>query len=82
MTPSIAQVGSRVRFSHESGCGGRSGPLGVEGLAEPRIVANSIVAGSKFSIVYARNMLYGILEEVHRAVPLVRVHQRVDDLAQ
>ena len=51
-------------------------------FAKPRIVANSILAGNKFSNAYARNMLYGILEEVHRAVPLVSVDQHVDDLAQ
>ena len=51
-------------------------------FAEPQIVANSILVGSRFSNVYARTMLYGILEEVHRAVPLVRVDQHVDDLAQ
>ena len=38
--------------------------------------------GSKFSNAHARNTLYGILEEVHRAVPLVKVDQHVDDLAQ
>ena len=45
-------------------------------------MAKSILAGSTFSNAYARNMLYGILEEVHRAVLLVRVDQHVDDLAQ
>ena len=54
----------------------------VSAFAEPQLVANSMLAGSKFSNVHARNMLYGILEEVHRAGPLVRVDQRVDDLAQ
>ena len=51
-------------------------------LAKRRIVANSILAGNMFSNAYARNMLYEILEEVHRAVPLVRVDQHMDDLAQ
>ena len=51
-------------------------------FVKPQIVANSTLAGSKFSNAYARNMLYGILEEVHRSVPLVRVDQHVDDLAQ
>ena len=51
-------------------------------FAEPHLVANSILAGSKFSNAYARNMFFGSLEEVHRAVPLVRVDQHVDDLAQ
>ena len=41
------------------------------------MVANSILAGSKFSNAYARNMLHGILEEVQRAV--VRVDWHVDD---
>ena len=45
-------------------------------FAKPRIVANRILAA------YARNMMYGSLEQVHRAVPLVRVDQHVDDLAQ
>ena len=40
-------------------------------------MANSTLAGSK-----SGSMLYGILEEVHRALPLVRVDQHVDDLAQ
>ena len=47
-------------------------------FAKPRIVANSILAGSKFSVAYARNMLYGIVE----TVPVVRIDQHVDDLAQ
>ena len=51
-------------------------------FAKPRIVANSILASNKFSNANARSMLYGVLEEVHRAVPLVRVDQRVDDPAQ
>ena len=38
-------------------------------FAKPRIVADSILAGSKFCNAYARNMLYGILEDVHRPVP-------------
>ena len=45
-------------------------------------MANRILAGSKFSNAHARNMLRGILEEVHRAVPLVKIDQHVDDLAQ
>ena len=51
-------------------------------FATPQIVANSILTDSKFCNVYARHMLYGTLEEVHRAVPLVKVDQHVDDLAQ
>ena len=38
-------------------------------FAKPRIVADSILAGSKFCNAHARNMLYGILEDVHRPVP-------------
>ena len=41
-----------------------------------------LLASSKFSNAHARIMLCGILEEVHRAVPLVTVDQYVDDLAQ
>ena len=52
-------------------------------FAKPRIVADSILAGSKFCNAYARNMLYGILEDVHRPVPRwSRIDQHVDDLAQ
>ena len=34
-----------------------------EHVWQPQTVANSILAGSKFSIVYVRNLLYFILEE-------------------
>ena len=51
-------------------------------IAKPQLVANKILAGSMFSNNYARSMLYGILEEVHRTVPLARVDQHVDDLAE
>ena len=45
-------------------------------------MANSILAGSKYSNAYARNMLYGILSEVHARVPIMRLDQNVDDLVQ
>ena len=60
---------------------GLRAPRGACAFAKPQIVANSILAGSKFSNAYARNMLYGVLE-VHRSVPLDRVDQHVDELTQ
>ena len=57
-------------------------PCWAGAFCQATVVANSILAGYKFSIVYARNTLYGILEEVRSAVLLVRVDQHVDDLAQ
>ena len=37
-------------------------------FAKPRMAANRILTGSNFSNAHARNMLYGILQEVHRSV--------------
>ena len=58
--------------------------LGLRALrwagAFAQMVANSILAGSKFCNAYARSMFYDILSDVHAR--MATVVQHVDDLAQ
>ena len=46
-------------------------------FSSPHMVANSILAGSRRSNACARNILDGILAEMHARVPLVRVDKHV-----
>ena len=47
----------------------------------PQKVANGILAGNNFSNAHARNMLRGILAQVHVRVPMVGIDQHVDGWA-